>query len=158
MRRYVNGNRAGAETCVIDTGPPERWRHGTGEKLNGGGVRSLEECVLDRWLMVGGISPDEHAAGLKLRADYHIAKIRMLNTRQFDPDFRLQGNFWQSAAEKRSGGSEDAYQRWGRALRHVGTGAAGLLITVCCEDGHWPWARRHELRAALQVLAKHYGY
>lgn len=162
-RRYVMSKRAPLPQCFADTGTAERWQHSRRELVltEVAGVvalRARDECALDRWLGAGAISAGEHAAGLKLRADYHQGRVSLAAQRVYDGvRAPSPGASWQSPAERRSAEAEIAYQRWRSAIRAVGLKLSPLLIGVCCEDGALAWPRRGELRHALQQLEQHYN-
>lgn len=160
-RRYVAHNRRLNENFV-DEGTAERWQHSRREMVLTGqagiyAMRAQDECALDRWLGAGAISSEEHAAGMKLRSDYHHGQVSMMAQRVYDGvRAPSPGASWQSPAERRSESAEAAYRRWRAAIRAVGMRLSPLLIAVCCEDGALAWPRRGELRLALQQLQAHY--
>lgn len=161
-RRYVSNKRAPLPQCFADYPTAERWQHSRRQLvvLEQGhvlAVRSEDECMLDRWLGAGAISADEHAAGIRLRSDYHQGRVPMLAHQVYEGTRSATLGGWQSPGESRSNGAEAAYRRWRHAIRAVGQRAASLLIGVCCEDGALAWTRRDELRAGLQKLQQHYS-
>ena len=160
-RRYNSNNRVRLDGALADHGPEERWQHGQRELVltRYAGVlaaRALEECALDRWLMVGAISPSEHEAGLQLRRDYVAGQVPAQVTNPYSGLRFGRGGAWRHQAERRSEKAEAAYQRWRAAIRAVGPVASVVLIAVCCEDGALAWQRRFELRDALQLLERCY--
>lgn len=161
-RRYVV-SRSRQNEYEADQGTPERWQHSAREvvstELRGIlAMRALEECALDRWLMVGAISRSEHEAGLKLRHDYIAGAVSLQASRVYDGvRGPTPGASWQSPAERRSEAGEGAYRRWRAAVQLLGQRLSLVAIAVCCEDGALAWHRREELRQALQLLQKHYG-
>ena len=159
-RRYVNSRTRELE--LLDHGTPERWQHSAREVITTQqrgihAMRALEECALDRWLMVGAIDRELHEAGLRLRADYIHGGVAMLASRVYDGvRAPTPGAAWQSPAERREGKSEYAYRRWRAAIQALGQRLSLVAIAVCCEDGALAWQRREELRQALELLHKHY--
>jgi hypothetical protein len=161
-RRYVM-SRSHSDDYTSDYGTRERWQHSAHElvstELRGIlAMRSLEECALDRWLMVQAISRAEHLAGLKLREDYITGGVPLVANRVYDGvRGPTPGAAWQSPAERRTEGAERAYRRWRGAIEHLGQRGAVVAIAVCCEDGKLAWHRRAELRDILANLQKYYG-
>ena len=167
-RRYVQsaGRRKANDDAIAllepDYGTPERWQHSPrayiGTEIKGVCAAQAEvECVLDKWRIVGGITQSEHEAGLKLRADYFYGQIPLRADPRYDGvRAKSVGAAWSSPAERRSPKAEHAYQSFRRAIAHVGTRSAMILIHVCCEDGDFAWQRRDELRTALQRLEDAY--
>ncbi len=162
-RRYVMGKRLKVDECFADHGTAERWQHSRRELVltEQAGIQAArvqDECALDRWLGVGAISAQEHAAGMKLRSDYHHGRVPLAAQRVYDGvRAPSPGASWQSPAERRGDAAEMAYKRWRHAIRAVGLRLSPLLIAVCCEDGALAWPRRGELRHALQQLELHYN-
>ncbi len=160
-RRYVQSRSR--EYGEIDHGTAERWTHSAYEmvqtELRGiCAMRALEECALDRWLMVGAITRGEHEAGLQLRRDYVQGGVSLLANRVYDGvRGPTPGASWQSPAERRTGSAEQAYRRWRGAVQMLGQRLSLIAIAVCCEDGALVWHRREELRQALALLQKHFG-
>jgi hypothetical protein len=88
-RRYVVSRTRHSQEAGHDHGPPERWQHSAREvvqtELRGIlAMRALEECALDRWLMVGAIVRAEHEAGTRLREDYVHGGVALLASRVYD--------------------------------------------------------------------------
>lgn len=152
------------QTLIItfpDQGPPQRWQHSGREVVYSdqgrtSTLRATEECMLDRWLLIGAISRLEHAAGLRLREDYYDGQVPLYSQRNYlNPEFGSTGQ-WLAPAEKRKPLAEAAYRRWREAIQAVGTQCSAPLLTVCCEDGTLPLNKRHVLRCGLQLLVRHY--
>ena len=162
-RRYVSTRRVRMDESMADTGTAERWQHSRQALVQTGqagihALRAEDECALDRWLGAGAISEGEHAAGLRLRSDYHHGRVSFSVQRVYDGvRAPSPGASWQSPAESRSDVAEAAYKHWRSAIRAVGLRHSPLLIAVCCEDGALAWTRRGELRHALQLLERHYS-
>jgi len=160
-RRYVSTRYRSSD--LADHGTPERWQHSAHEYVQTGhngllAMRALEECALDRWLMIGAITREEHEAGIALRRDYIHGQVSLLASRVYDGvRAPTPGAAWQSPAERRDGKAEQAYRRWREAVRAAGARLSVVAIAVCCEDAALDWARRDELRAALHLLQRFYN-
>ena len=116
------------------------------------------------------ISPDELAAGERLRRDYTLARLEARVTASWDMTIL-------SGARGRSGlpgqaltpgeAAMAARRRVAGALAAVGTDLSGILIEVCClasglehAERRLGWPQRSGkviLRIALRQLARHYG-
>jgi hypothetical protein len=111
------------------------------------------------------ITPQQVAAGERLRADYTYAAMTPRMTARYDPSpaGRLAG----SEVGHLSDTVLAARDRVGRALAAVGPELSGVLVDVCChllglEDAErregWPKrCGKVVLQMALNALARHYG-
>jgi hypothetical protein len=111
------------------------------------------------------ITPEQFAAGERLRADYTYGAMTPRMTARYDPS--PSGRMAGSEVGHLSDTVLAARERVGRALAAVGPEMSGVLVDVCChllglEDAErregWPKrCGKVVLQMALSALARHYG-
>jgi len=117
------------------------------------------------------LSPEEVAAGERLRRDYEMGRLNQKVTASWDAAFTASDRRRVRAAPRDGLNTSEraiaARQRLHAALAAVGPGLDDILLRVCClswgleaaeRELNWPRrSARLVLRIALERLAAHYG-
>ena len=144
---------------LADHGAVERWQHSGRvlEETDQAGVlaaRVLEEHGLDRLVLARVIDGVMRDAGLRLRADYQVARMESRVTASYNASRGTrQGGY---VEYERGDVEEAAYQRWRKAVHALGKDS-GLVLAVCCYDLMPRAANLPQLRRGLARLAAIYG-
>lgn len=144
---------------AADFGPAERWQH-TGrvleptEKPGVLAARVTEEHPLDVLVLRRVITERHRAAGLRLRRDFQGAGLAFRGSLRYSPDRATFNPFADPTA--RSEAQEQAYVRWRRALRGLGSRYSDVVLTVACFDRLPAALPTPELRRGLEALTGYY--
>lgn len=135
-----------------DRGPPERARHAIlvdrrTEMPGVVGKRVKHACRLDWYWDKMSLDERQHAAGLRLRADWLVATAQ--------PHLVGRYNLRVPGRESFSDMQLAARQRVARALEALSPDERAVAIDVCGFD-NWASGRLPLLRRALTALAGHY--
>ena len=111
------------------------------------------------------LAPELVSAAERIREDFELAQMGPRVTQDWDR-FLTAGARGQFQGDRPAGGSQDARDRVGDALRALGPGLGDVVLRVCCfleglesAEKRFGWSARSGkivLRIALQRLAAHY--
>ncbi len=143
-----------------DFGPQERWQHlgrvlECTERAGILAVRATEESIVDIMVTRKALTQAQANAAFKFKLDFQRAGLAAHVTGSYSP-VRANKDYCYGA-KVRNDFEEAAYQRWRNAVRELGLGLSGLVISTVCHD-LLPMPRDIDmLRLGLEKLIDWYG-